>query len=222
MQPYPWLSFYGNYTKSFGLNNGVTRAGAALGPQTAIQMEGGVKAELLDKRLSVTLAYYDIKKYNIARNTPGLAGALRGFVYDLLDAESKGVEIDVTGRIDDNWSVIANFLHMNTHVTKGSTLPASDPFDIVTQAPVAGKRLPAVPENMGNLWVKYDADGAFRGWSGAIGASRVGTAWVDPANSFIAPAYTLLRAMASYRFALGPTHVTAQVNVDNLLNSTYI
>jgi iron complex outermembrane receptor protein len=61
IQPWPWLSFYGNYTKSFGVNNGVTRANQPLGPQQSIQWEGGIKAEFFDKRLLATLAYFDIK-----------------------------------------------------------------------------------------------------------------------------------------------------------------
>lgn len=221
VQPWPWLSIYGNYTQSFGVNNGVTRSNTPLGSQQAIQWEGGMKAEFFDKRLLATAAYFDIKKYNLAQNTPTVPNALRGFVVDLLDAESQGVEMDVTGKIDDNWSVIANYSHLSTHVTKGSILPLNDPFDIRTQAPVVGKRMPAVPDNIGSLWLKYDADGAFRGLSCAGGFTWMGNAWVDPANTYLSPAYTLVRAMAAYRFALGPTHVTAQVNVENLLNQNY-
>jgi iron complex outermembrane receptor protein len=221
VQPWPWLSVYGNYTQSFGVNNGVTRANTPLGSQQAIQWEGGVKGEFFDKRLLATVAYFDIKKHNLAQNTPTAPNALRGFVVDLLDAESQGVELDVTGKVDDNWSVIANFSHLSTHVTKGSILPLNDPFDIRTQAPVVGKRMPAVPDNMGSLWLKYDADGDFRGLSVGGGFTWIGNSWVDPANTYLNPAYTLVRAMASYRFALGPAHVTAQVNVDNLLNQNY-
>ncbi len=75
---------------------------------------------------------------------------------------------------------------------------------------------------MGSLWVKYDADGRLRGLSGGAGFTVVGKSFVDPANTYIAPAYTLVRAMASWRFPVGPTHVTAQVNVDNLLDAKYI
>ncbi|OAI26434.1 hypothetical protein A1351_15000 [Methylosinus sp. R-45379] len=221
VQALPWLAFYGNYTESFGVNNGVTRNNTPLGPQRAIQWEGGMKAELFDKRLIATAAYYVIDKHNIAQATPSAPTALRNYVFDLLDARSEGVELDVSGRIDDNWSVIANFSHMSTHVTRGSTPSATDPFDVTTQAPIAGKRLPAVPDNMGNVWVKYEADGYLRGLSGAIGVSRVGNAFVDPANTYLAPAYTNLNAMASYRFQLGGSFVTAQINADNLTNSTY-
>lgn len=221
VQPMPWLSVYGNYTQSYGVNNGVTRANTPLGSQQAVQWEGGVKAEFFESRLLATLAYFDIKKYNLAQNTPTAPNALRGFVVDLLDARSQGVEFDLTGKLTENWSVIANFSHLSTHVTKGSILPANDPFDIRTQAPVVGKRMPAVPENMGSVWLKYDADGAFQGLSAAGGFTYFGNSWVDPANTYLNPAYTLVRGMVAYRFAVGPTHVTAQLNADNLLNQNY-
>lgn len=222
IQPYPWLSFYGNYTQAFGVNNGVTRDNRPLGPQQSVQWEGGVKAEFFDKRLLATLAYFDIKKYNMAQNPPILPGVLSGFVFDLLNARSQGVELDITGSIDDNWSVIANFSHLSTHVTKGTTPPATDPFDFVTQVPVAGKRLGAVPDNMGSVWLKYDADGDFRGFSAGGGFTWMGNSWVDIANTYRAPAYVLVRTMAAYRFKLGPTFVTAQINADNLLNQNYV
>ena len=66
-------------------------------------------------------------------------------------------------------------------------LPLNDPFDIRTQAPVVGKRLPAVPDNMGSLWLKYDADGDFRGFSCAGGFTWMGNSWVDPANTYLSP-----------------------------------
>lgn len=217
VQPLPWLSFYGNFTQSFGLNNGLNaKTLAPLGPQRSQQLEGGIKAELLDKRLLVTMAYYDIRKTNVAQSSSAVSA-----VYNLLNARSRGVELDITGRIDENWSVIANFSHTEARVVKGSPFDPKDPLDLVGEAPVAGTRLPGVPDNMGNLWLKYDADGAYRGLSGAVGFSRVGVAQGDPANSFQMPAYSLLRSMLSYRFPLGGTHVTAQINAENLLNDRY-
>jgi iron complex outermembrane recepter protein len=217
IQPLPWLSFYGNFTQSFGLNNGLNKTTLApLGSQKAEQWEGGVKAELFDKRLMATFAYFDIKKTNVAQASSAVAA-----VYNLLDARSRGVELDITGRLDENWSLIANFSHTEAKVVKGSPFNPKDPLDLVNEAPVAGTRLPGVPDNMGSFWVKYDADGAYKGLSAAVGFSRIGVAQGDPANSFQMPAYSLLRAMLSYRFPVGGTHVTAQINADNLLNDRY-
>ncbi len=201
IQPLFWLSFYGNYTESFSLNNGLNSVTyAPLGPQKAVQWEGGVKMELFDKRLSATFAYYDIKKTNVAQKSVVAPSG----VYDLLDAESKGVEMDLIGHVDDNWSIIANYAHTEARVTKGEAFNPADPLDLAKEAPVAGHRLPGVPDNMGAVWIKYDADGALRGLSAGAGVQRVGAAQGDPANSFQMPAYTILNAMLGYRFAIGP------------------
>lgn len=213
----PWLAFYGSFSQSLGANNGLNRVTMQpLGAQKGLQWEGGAKAEFFDKRLSATVAFYDITKSNIATAIAGSPG-----LFDLLNAESKGVEIDVTGLVNDNWSLIANFSHDDARVTKGSPFNPKDPTDVVNEKPVVGNFLAAVPANMGNLWVKYDADGEFRGLSAAAGVSRIGAAEGDNANSFEIPAYTTLRGMLAYRFPWAGSHITAQVNVDNALDATY-
>jgi iron complex outermembrane receptor protein len=218
-QPLPWFSVYGNFTESYGLNNGLNAANLKpLPSQQAIQWEAGVKAEFFDKMLTATAAFFDINKHNIATANPIDP---TGATYELLSARSHGAELDITGRIDRNWSVIANYSHVDVRVTKGSPYNPADPQDLIYDLPFTGYKLPGVPDNTGNLWVKYDADGAFRGVTGAVGVSRIGTAQGDFANSFIMPAYTLVKLMAGYRFQVGKTWVTTQVNVDNLTNSRY-
>jgi len=213
-QPLPWLSLYGNYTKSLSDNNGLTN-GTPLPPITSYQYEGGMKAELLDKRLLLTLAYFDITKTNIPGPDPTnptntlIAGK----------AESKGVEFDLKGRINDNWSVIANYTHDDARVVSGSLY---NPLtEITNEYFIAGNRLVSVPKDMGNLWLKYDADGPFKGLSAGGGVSIIGSSFGDNANSFVLPSYAIVNGMLAYRFALGPTHVTAQINVKNLLDTTY-
>jgi len=216
-QPLPWFSVYGSYTQSYGLNNGLNaQTQEPLPSQSAVQWEAGVKAEFFDKMLTATAAFFDINKHNIA-----VANAAVPLFYDLLSARSHGAELDITGRIDRNWSIIANYSHVDVRVTKGSPFDFADPLDLYADAPVTGNRLPGVPDNTANLWVKYDADGAFRGLTGAVGVSRIGTAWGDQANSFIISPYTLVKLMGGYRFQVGKTWVTTQINVDNLTNTRY-
>ncbi len=229
-QPLPWISVYGSYTQSYGLNNGLNAVTSQVLPsQSAVQWEAGLKGEFFDKMLTATAAFFDINKHNIATADP--SSPVNGR-YDLLSARSHGVELDITGRIDRNWSVIANYSHVDARVTQGiselsliqsqsSNCPTSDPFNLCNDAPFAGKRMPGVPDNTGNLWVKYDADGVFRGLTGAVGVSRIGLAWGDYANSFMVPAYTLVRLMGGYRFQVGKTWATTQINIDNVTDSRY-
>jgi iron complex outermembrane receptor protein len=213
-QPLPWMSLYGNFTRSFGANN-TNAMGAPLPPQKGEQFEGGVKAEFFDKRLTLTMAYFDITKTNIPVADP------RSSLNTLLigKARSQGFEFDLSGRIDDNWSVIANYTHDDVRTIEGSPLdPATE---IVTQLPVAGFKLGGSPRNYGNLWVKYDADRALRGLSLGAGVTVSESSFVDNANSAVLPGYTLVNAMIAYTTKIEGFNVTAQLNVKNLGDAVY-
>jgi iron complex outermembrane receptor protein len=218
IQPAPWLSFYSNYSQSFGTSNGLTQNNAALPPQKARQFEGGIKSELFNGRLTATIAYYAITKTNILASVPGTT-----FVRPVGEAESNGLEFDVTGRIDDNWSVIANYSYTNARVTKDGQISLYGATDGV--AATIGNRLPNVPFHAGNLWLKYNADGDFKGLSLAGGVNVIGERKGDVENTYELPVYALLNAMASYR--LEPPslpwvkRLTAQVNVNNILDTIH-
>jgi iron complex outermembrane recepter protein len=212
IQPVPWLSFYGNYTRSYGSSNGVSAQGTALPAQVGVQFEGGAKAELLDGQLTATIAYFDIEKKNMTRAIPNSL-----FVQPIGLARSNGVELDVNGRIDENWSVIANFSHLDARIIKDEDAKGSGRN--------TGRRLASVPHNMANLWMKYEASGELRGLALGGGVTYNDKQFGDDANSFELPAYARVDLMASYKFqALAlpfAPNLTFQVNVTNLLGTTY-
>ncbi|MGD9656430.1 MAG: TonB-dependent siderophore receptor [Methylocystis sp.] len=212
IQPLRWLSFYTNYSRSFGVSNGLAQDGSVLPPQKASQFEGGIKSELLDKRLSASVAYYVITKTNVLARVPGTT-----FSRPIGEAESNGFEMDVEGRIDDNWSLIANYSFTKARVTKDNSAGGG--------LGNTGNRLPNVPLHSGNVWIKYDSDGMLKGLSVAGGVNVVGERKGDVANTFELPGYALLNGMLSY--SVEPLSVpwvklfTAQVNVNNILNTTH-
>lgn len=212
LQPLPWLSIYGNYTRSYGSNNGLTPDNTPLRPQVGTQFEGGVKAELMDGALTATLAYFDITKSNLTRRVVGTP-----FVLPIGEARSNGVEIDLTGKLDENWSVIANFSHLDARIMKD--------LDSDGGRGLAGKRLGSVPKNSANLWLKYDAIGDFQGLGLGGGVFYRDKQFGDDENTFELPAYARVDTMASYKFKADfvpfSPDMTFQVNVTNLLGTTY-
>ncbi|WP_036291096.1 TonB-dependent siderophore receptor [Methylosinus sp. PW1] len=211
IRPFSWLSVYGNYTRSYGSSNGIDQYSRPLQPQIGTQFEGGVKAELLDGRLTATAAYFDIDKKN---QTTAISGT--PFVR-VIDGRSNGVELDLTGRIDEHWSVIANFTHLDARIVKD--------HDVVNGGGTAGKRLHSVPHNTANLWAKYEAWGALAGLTVGGGVSYVDKAFGDNDNSFELPAHARVDVMASYKLEAGwiphAPKLTFQLNVNNLLDTTY-
>ena len=101
-------------------------------PKSAQQWEVGVKTELFDKRLTATIAYYDLTKQNIA--TPVDATGLNYVATG--EARNRGVELDVAGEILPGWRVIGSYSYIASIITKdGSLRPgayanfAADPFN---------------------------------------------------------------------------------------------
>jgi iron complex outermembrane receptor protein len=205
-QPVPWLGFYGSYTKAFGLANGVSNTGSAFPPQLSEGWEGGVKAELLDRRLAATLAFYDITKSNILTPAPGIPLAQ----VPLGLARSMGVELDVLGKLTDELSVIASYSHIDARIVadnSGST----------------GHSLHVYAPNSGSLFLAYDFASAseLRGWRVGGGVFAASNRWGDDANTFILPGYARLDAFARYQTVIGPTRVSAQINVNNIADTRY-
>jgi iron complex outermembrane recepter protein len=185
-----------------------------LPPQRGTQWEGGVKAELLDKRLVATFAYFDIVKSNI------LAAAYTGG-YDtpIGQAESKGVEFDLKGQINDNWSLIATYANTAAFITKDT--PAAGVFAAANNN--TGHRLQNVPRNQGSIWLKYTAQGQFSGLNLGGGVVAVGERPGDNQNDFTVPGYARVDVFGSYRLPLPAPYpkTTLQLNVNNLFGTRY-
>ncbi|WGJ15719.1 TonB-dependent siderophore receptor [Methylocapsa sp. D3K7] len=216
-QPVPWLGFYGSYTKSFGAANGLSNNNLPLPPEIAEGWEGGVKTELLDHRLTTTLAFFTITKSNVLTSTDPFNPIAES--RPIGQVRSQGVELDALGKLTNEISIIASYAHLDTKVIK-DTVP--DPLD-----PFAGGLLGLTPggvaPNSGSLFLAYEfpAVSMFHGWRAGGGVYAVGDRWGDNQDTFILPAYARLDAFAAYKAVFGPTRWTAQVNLQNIANTNY-
>ncbi|WP_019866477.1 TonB-dependent siderophore receptor [Methylovulum miyakonense] len=218
-QAWPWLSVYGNYTESLGGSNsysGRNADGKPLQPQLANQYEAGIKTEFFDKRLTASLAYFEVTKSNVAAGNPDPALAMQGYAVTIGEAQSRGVEFDIAGQLTDNLNVIANYAYLDTEITK---FTASDVWGGVS---LLGKRFPNAPEHSANIWAKYDfTDYGLKGLGLGTGVRVVSLRQGDPQNSFQLPGYTTWDALLSYQLKVGKSKVTTQFNVYNLLDERY-
>jgi iron complex outermembrane receptor protein len=224
LQPMPWLSFYANYVRSFGVTNALPLPGSTpFAPERGLQWEGGVKAELLDGRLIASLAYYDITKSGVVQSIPGTR-----FSEPVGLVHSNGVEVDVSGRLDENWSIIANYAYNDAKIVndaRGGPALAFNGFGIVNAGGQLGNQLQNAPRHSGALWAKYEAQGDWKGLELGAGVTAVGLRQGNNDNSFQLPAYARVDTLISYRL---PEHLTPwtkaatiQLNVKNLLDTTY-
>jgi iron complex outermembrane receptor protein len=208
-QPLPELSLYGSYSENFGASNAPsTTNGARLPPQIGQQWEGGVKTELFDGRFSTTLAYYDLKKQNMPmQECQGCPSRAIG------EAETRGLELDVSGELLPGWKLIGAYTYMPFAKTLKDTAAAG----------TLGKRLHNTPVNSGNLWMTYNFQQAsLQGLKLGAGMQAVGPRPVGYNEAIRAPGYVTINLMAGHTWNFGKTHVTAQLNADNLLDKTYL
>lgn len=207
-QPWAWASVYGNWTTSFGANNGVTDSGATIDPEIGEQFEAGFKTELFDQRLTTTLAYYHLTKQNIMTRDFNSSDPFA--VAAIGEARSQGIELDVTGQITDEFSLIGSYAFTDARITKDFS-------------GLQGNRLNNVPEHSGSLWLKYDIHHyePLNGLSFGVGVFAAGQRQGDDGNTFALPGYARLDAFTSYAYQLRGSRLIAQFNIRNLLDKTY-
>lgn len=208
-QPSDSLSVYASYSKGFRPNSGSNAAGLPFEPEFSKSYEIGTKFSALDDRLSATVAVYKAEKSNILTTDPINAG----FSLAAGEAESKGIEIDVAGKLTDDLSLNFAYAYTDAAVTKSALDPN---FGLALPA---GSRLINIPKNSANLLLvqAFEAAGQRFTIGGGVNyvSERLGETGVP---SFVLPSYTLVRLNASW----APNDkFKVNLDVDNALDKTY-
>jgi iron complex outermembrane receptor protein len=226
-QPVKQISLYGSYTANYGATalGAQTRNGQALPPQSAQQWEYGIKGEFLDKKLTTTASIYQLTKENI----PTIDPSNPGYWSAVGQAQSRGLELETAGEILPGLKIIGGYSYINCTVTQdnGTQFGPS----------LKGLRFPGVPYNSGSLWSTYEIqNGLLKGLKfGAGVVARSGEQAYSAQYPYDAdgkplkpyylsekiPAFAIVNAMASYPCQIGKTKLTAQVNINNLFDTTY-
>ncbi len=130
------------------------------------------------------------------------------------EAQNRGIEFDVSGALTDHWRLIASYSYIDSEITKDR--------DTRGGTRNQGNRFRNVPRHAGSLWTHYEfTQFGWPGLTAGIGAFFVGQREGDNANSFQLPGYGRLDAALGYSWRIGSSKVTAQFNVENLLDKEY-
>ncbi len=224
-RPIEVFSVYGSYTENFGAAGG--RAGPAaqqqiLPSQTATQWEVGAKTELFDKRLTGTLALYDLRKTNIAVPDPDPVRASQGYRIINGEVRNRGIELDVSGEILPGWRIIGGYSYIYSVVTKDSGVIRDPLGTTVSVNGFQGFTPPDVSRHMGSVFTTYEMqDGDLKGLKFGGGVNGRTKAYGDSLNSFHVPSYAIFNLMASYAWNFSGYKLTGQMNVDNLADTRY-
>ena len=201
-QPIEPISLYANYSRSFAPNSETNADGEPLEPEEGEGFEVGVRGEIIENRLSATLAYFDITKQNVATADPNdpFASVAVG------EQRSRGVDFSLTGEILPGWNAVASYAYIDAEVTEDNT-------DIVEN------RLIGVPAHSASLWMTYEIQsGDLQGVGFGLGFNFVGEREGDLENSYKVDSYFLTNAAVFYR----RDNWRVRLNVDNLFDVNYI
>ena len=205
------LSVYANYSQSFAPNemeSGTTFEGTYKA-ETGRQYEVGLKYDNGD--WTSQLALYDILKKNVQQNT-GELDEFGNMVQRLAgEVQSRGLEWSMTGRLNAQWSVIANYAYTDARIKKDTDQ-------------TEGNRLFNVARHVGGAYLTYEVPADI--FSGRLrlgsGARYVGKRAGDISNSFELPDYTTVDAFVSWKSShLLGKETSLQLNAGNLTDRSY-
>lgn len=209
-KPAPELLLYANVSKGYKAGSFPTLAGAiydAFAPakqEALLDFEGGFKAQLLDRKLSINgaLFYYDYTNKQLrAKFVDPIFGALDKLL-NVPKSEVKGAEVSINARPLDGLTISASATYLDAKIKRYQGVIGSHLEGLLRVADTAsfeGVRLPFAPKFQYALRGDYDfplSDG-LNGYVGAgvNGQSKsIGSLYLTPADkkAFKIPSYTLV------------------------------
>ncbi len=200
--PEKWLSVYANYSESFVPNVFNADTVGTLSPEEGVVYEVGTKLDFVNG-ITATVALYEITRENILVNSGGVSRTAG-------EARSRGLEVDIAGKIAKNWDVIATYAYTDAETVKD--LPTTE-----------GKRLQNSAKNIASLFLTYKVGSPAAGgeWTLGGGARYVGERPVDNLNTFNLDAYTVADAYAAYKWKAWGKLATVRLNAKNLFDKEY-
>ena len=204
------LTLYASWSRSFSptLAAQFGPNGQPFVPEKGTQYEAGARTSELHGRLTSSVSLYRIRSSNLLITNPGnpLASIQLG------EVESKGIELDTSGRILPGWSVTFAYAFNQATIVSDPVYPI-------------GNVLQNAPHHSGSIWTVYEIQrGPLAGLSFGGGVQARSYRYVDPSDDVMLPGFARLDATASYAF--GPSRSELKryriaVNIQNLTNRLY-
>jgi iron complex outermembrane receptor protein len=204
------VSIFANYQNGFTNVSGVDYQSRVFKPEQANQIEGGVKLNAFDGRLSSTISYYSIKVKDIVRTDNTLPPPNQQIQNGT--QLSKGIEAEITANPFAGFNVTTGFAYNDSKYEN-------------TNADLNGLR----PGTAGspylfNFWASYRlpahiVKGLGVGFGGNYASdNKIINSRAAGQGVFILPAYTLLNASAFWDYN---KHIRFAVKADNFTNKQY-
>lgn len=200
-------SLYASHGEIFNQQAEVDADNRLLGALTGDNTELGAKGEWFDGRLNATFSAYRARQRNLAEYAGFNPDTGQSF-YTGIEAESRGFEIDVAGRLTDRWQLAGGF--------SGLRLEDADGDDTRTYVP---RRILRLATTYRLPWVDGLKVGAALDWQSDIHRETPIVGADGRPTRIRQDAYALLGLMARYDFAPG---WSATLNLDNVTDEKYL
>jgi catecholate siderophore receptor len=202
VKPKANVSLYGSYTRSFLPQSGdqfsaLDATQATLAPEEFTNLEAGAKWDVTPA-LSLTAAAYRLDRANSRFNDP-----VTGLPQLSGKTRTRGIELSASGRILPQWQVSLGYALQRGEVRSS------------TAAAPAGRKLALLPESQIALWTRYEVTPKL---GLALGVTHQSSSFASISNTVTLPSYTRVDTALFYK--LSPA-ISAQINVENLLNTGY-
>jgi iron complex outermembrane receptor protein len=237
----PELAAFGSYAESFVPGARIlNRLDGSLAPAEPSEGKGfdvGVKAELLDGRVSGTLSVFDLRNRRIVNDLAQTNAAGSVVIYNVQSGEqrSRGVELDLTLTPVPHWQVYLSYSYMDARIVQvtdnddailardPATLDAAGQLNYKNVNLLHGARLQMSAPHLANLWTRYDFS------SGSLQGAYVGGGFNIVRDQTLLPdgppssrqSYTLLNALAGYSWLSGGRRMGLELAGKNLGGATY-
>ncbi|MFK3945782.1 TonB-dependent siderophore receptor [Pseudomonas fulva] len=195
---------YASYTQIFNPQGNQIRdvKGSPLDPQEGTGYEVGLKADLLDERLTASLALFRVEQDNLAIADGRL---LQPNGFQAYRAESgttsEGVELEVNGELAEGWQVMAGYSYNVSFDTNDER--------IVTE----------IPRNSVKLFTTYRLPGELDKWTVGGGVNWQSETGYALSYATTQSSYALVNLMTRYQVT---PQLSASVNVSNLFDRHYL
>ncbi|MEY4516100.1 MAG: hypothetical protein RL180_446, partial [Pseudomonadota bacterium] len=212
-QPSDEASYYVSYGTAFSPSAEtltLTAATVALKPEESRTVEMGAKWILLNERLGINVAVYDVEKTNMRTPDPitGTSTILDG------RAGVRGVELEVNGRVTNAWQVLASTAFMDSEIKKTNaitTVTAANGSKTIVRH--QGNELANNPSSSASLWNLYNLTPE---WQLGGGAFYMSKRYANDANTLSVPSYVRVDATVAYQ----QKDYDVRLNLKNLTDET--
>ena len=202
LTPVANAAVYFGYSQSFQPNSGTDRNLKFLPARQGELYEFGVKSTWFERRLGVTSALYQLTQSHLPARDP----VDPDFLVANGKVRSRGLELDINGRILDNLQVIANYSWMDSR--------------FVFHPSRQGNHFRSTPEHSGSILANYRLPLVTLPGHFSLGGAAVfiGRRFGDDANSFEVPGYIRFDLLAHYQVK----SLDFRLKLENVLDKRYV